>query len=654
MIKFFSYLPNKVNKTSSLILFLLWFAGLYFFFEYNHIIGMKPQSYHEWRASDCASFALEYYHHGMDFFHPRVHNVLTGEGNCAGECPILYYFIAILYKIFGVHDLIFRMVNLLFLFFGLISLYQLVRRITDDYFFAHVIPLLFFSSPLIAFFGNNFIADVPAISCVFMALNFIFKYKETQKLKFFYLCMFFFCLGALLKLNSAISFVSLMALFFFELNSWITLNNSKKLFVHIRSNIFGFAIAAIIIAAWYRYAIYYNSKYDVLFLGTQSWPGWPLWEVSEENLVGSFAKEFNFLPQLFHLSICALVVFLYIFVLLNRSYLPNILSGLFILIFTGCLVFYVAFFVGIADNLYYLINLMIAPVITFICSIMIIKKRFPNIFSSTVFRLLIIALVLLNIANARTQFHEMYYHGGKGDFVHNNNFYKPEFRKFIDSIGIGKDDKIISIPDITPNVTLYLIDRPGWSNYKFPSDSLGFEHRIDSGAKYLVVSDLKILQNPVIRMFSNHYLAKYGSIYVYKLLKEKRPQIIKDSVSLLADNGKFVSLKANGEMIADRDNIGSTEKFNIVYIGNNLSYIVANNGKFISAKINDQGIIKDPKDWIAEWETFNIVQADSSHIAIKAANRKYVTTEENTNQRLIAHADQIGPWEKFKIVLQPH
>jgi hypothetical protein len=104
-------------------------------FEYNHILHMPPQSMHDWRQADCASFAMMYYDHGMNFFEPKVFNLLMGGGHAAGEFPILYYFVAILYKVFGPHEFIFRLVFSLIFFVGLINLGKIVKSLLDSLFY---------------------------------------------------------------------------------------------------------------------------------------------------------------------------------------------------------------------------------------------------------------------------------------------------------------------------------------------------------------------------------------------------------------------------------------------------------------------------------------------------------------------------------------
>jgi hypothetical protein len=264
---------------------------------------MPAQSMHDWRQADCASFAMMYYEHGMNFFEPKVYNLLMGGGHAAGEFPILYYFVAILYKIFGPNEFIFRVVFTLIFFVGLISLFHVVKRLTSSLFLAFLIPLLLFSSPLIMFFANNYLCDVSALSFVFVGLNFILKYRESSKTQAFWFSMFFFLLAALLKLNSAICFVAILGLFFFEFVGWAKFGrDSGKMFTHTRTNIIGVLAVLLLTIGWYQWAIFYNEAHSTSFLGTKSWPGWPVWEASNTDMLATINAFFSYSTQIFHLQ----------------------------------------------------------------------------------------------------------------------------------------------------------------------------------------------------------------------------------------------------------------------------------------------------------------------------------------------------------------
>ncbi len=64
-------------------------------------------------------------------------NLSSTDGKAANEFPIVYYFVSLIYSIFGEHEFILRMVNLLISFVGFIALFKLVYLIIRDSFYAY-------------------------------------------------------------------------------------------------------------------------------------------------------------------------------------------------------------------------------------------------------------------------------------------------------------------------------------------------------------------------------------------------------------------------------------------------------------------------------------------------------------------------------------
>lgn len=57
-----------------------------------------------WRSTDMAGIAMNYYRNGFHFLHPQVLWGGNGPGFVEMEFPIIPFLLAVLYKLFGVHD----------------------------------------------------------------------------------------------------------------------------------------------------------------------------------------------------------------------------------------------------------------------------------------------------------------------------------------------------------------------------------------------------------------------------------------------------------------------------------------------------------------------------------------------------------------------
>ncbi|CAN5361299.1 hypothetical protein BH10BAC1_BH10BAC1_00070 [soil metagenome] len=637
---------SRIKRFDKLI-FIIILVVIAFQYEYQKTTYFVPQSTHYWRQADCASFAMMYFDHGMNFFEPKVFNVLMGEGNAAGEFPIIYYFVACLYKLFGPHEFIFRIVILLSFTFGMLSLYNICKRVIQDRFFAFVIPILLFSSPLIMLYANNFLCDIPSLSFSFIAWDMILRYREKKRIKHFWFSMLFFALASLLKLNAAISFVALGAIFFIELNGWQKIKE-EKLFVHLKSNILGFGFALLAIFIWYWWAIDYNEKYSVSFLGTKTWPGWPIWDTSDEGFVRAVNGFFGESVYIFFQPTYALVIFLLFFVHLNRDKLDAFLYNVYLLTLIGVALFVCTFFLGIRDNIYYCINLMILPIFIFICSCQILKNKYPVTWNSIVFRAILFVFLLLNVNYSKGTLDKLYHHGIEHFRLTDESFSQSKFRAFIDSIGIQKTDKVISFPDGTPDASLYILGRQGWSEYNLKrDDTVGINNCIKSGAKYLIINNSFVLAEPAIENYSGDFVANYDNFYVYKLGVGQKNT--KNRKGLIACKNKLYlsvgDLNAN-RVVSGSDSInGST--FHLIYIGNNNVAIKASNGDLLSCDMNNEGKIIVNNSWLGAWEIFKQTVHPDGTFTLKAFNGKFVSFDEKEKNVLKASADSIGVNQNF-------
>lgn len=186
-----------INSKWLFIGLLLIIAALY---NYQTISFKRPQSTHHWRQADCASLALMYYQNGMKFFEPQTHNLTSDNGTTGyvapSELPIFYYFIAFLYKIFGYHDFIYRIANTLIFLLGLYYLFKLFALVSSSIFWGICGSLLFFTSPVLAYYGNNFITNSSSLSFSIMGWYLFFLYRKNNKDKVFLLehCLFWLSL----------------------------------------------------------------------------------------------------------------------------------------------------------------------------------------------------------------------------------------------------------------------------------------------------------------------------------------------------------------------------------------------------------------------------------------------------------------------------
>lgn len=88
---------------------------------------------------------------------------------------------------------------------------------------------------------------------------------------------------------------------------------------------------------------------------------------------------------------------------------------------------------------------------------------------------------------------------------------------YLRSIGINATDKIISLPDPTPNYSLYLMGQPDWTDVVPNIDSLKIFKFINLGAKYMIITETEPLSRTYLKSYLNNKIGEYGTISIFKL-----------------------------------------------------------------------------------------------------------------------------------------
>jgi hypothetical protein len=128
-----------------------------------------------WRQCDTASIARNFYYYGMNIFYPQVLTSGATEGYIGETEFHLYPFtVAILYKIFGVHEYLGRLVSILAFCGGAFFLYKLSRKYTNE--MVAIIALLFYTfNPYIFFYSRSF---QPESTMLFLSITMLYFFSE--------------------------------------------------------------------------------------------------------------------------------------------------------------------------------------------------------------------------------------------------------------------------------------------------------------------------------------------------------------------------------------------------------------------------------------------------------------------------------------------
>lgn len=506
-----------LKKANSRYLFILLLILISWYYHYPQILLKKPQSVHNWRQSDCASITLNYYQNGMKFFQPEVHGLVSDRftsGKAAtSEIPFFYYAIALLYKIFGYHDYIYRIVNTLIFLLGIYALFKLFKKLQVDMIWSFSLSLLFFASPVLAYYGNNYITDITAFSLSLIGWNFFIGYYKSGQPRDFYWSMLFFFLGMSMKISAGISVIAIMVIYFIDVLNLIQFKPGIKLFPKKGMPLLLFSITLILVGGWAVYARNYNIRNACGHFSTTIFP---IWNMSDAEMAKTLENiRILWLDQYF--SRFTLVFFFGLFVL-NLAHLKKankLLITSSIIIFVGTVLYGILWFDTFRDHDYYTINLYILPVITVLTFAEYMNRLYPKFSRNLIIRGTLVCLLLFNIYHTQREMNARY-NGWWNEHPLFTDF--DTITPYLRSIGISRFDKVISIPDQSLH-TLYIMNQPGWTEcYNLNKDSSAVQESIDRGARYLIVaSGEELSKRPYLSSFVKDLAGNYGTVQIYKL-----------------------------------------------------------------------------------------------------------------------------------------
>jgi hypothetical protein len=512
-------MPDSISykRISQSLIFVLLLLIIALFYKYPEIAFKRPQSIHNWRQSDCASITLNYYQNGMRFFQPEIHGLISNgftSGKAAtSEIPLFYYTIAILYKGFGYHDYIYRIINTLIFFFGLYSLFRCFSKLHVNIFWSIGLSLLFFASPVLAYYGNNFLTDITAFSLSLIGWNFFISYNQQGRGRDFFLSVLFFFLGMSMKISAGISVICLVGLYILESLPWIKFKTGIRNFSTKILTFLPFIIALILVGAWALYARNYNIRNACGYFSTTIYP---LWEMTEAEIAKTLEHmRVLWLNEYFHRYTLFFFSFLFLLNIIHIKKANRLLIASNITILIGTVLYAILWFATFKDHDYYTINLFILPVITTLTFAEYMNRLYPKFSGNLLIKGIIIFILIFNVIHTRNQLN-IRYNGWWNEYPAFKDF--DTVTPYLRSIGIERHERVISIPDQSHH-TLYLMNQPGWTEcFHLNLDSASMQQSVNRGAKYLIIASQEDLDaRPYLNSFTSELTGKYGKILIYNL-----------------------------------------------------------------------------------------------------------------------------------------
>ena len=494
-------------------IFALLFASLFWIYGYHSTFSQPPQSVHTWRQTNSLSMTQMYYQYNVPFLEPEIQNQISDDGlsgKTVGEFPVIYFLVAKAWQLFGKSEWLFRVFHWLILFAGAFMLFRMMGKITGNPFMAAFVPLLMMTSPMIIFYGPNFLPDAPSLAFILISWYFLYSFIQKRKMLPLWLSAFFFFLAISLKITAATSFIAI--------GGWVLLETlflprEKRLFRFRLVHYIPFIIVMAALVAWYWFVYYYTD----LHKGSFSYLGiWPIWKLSGEQfhrimdtLDKIWFRDF-FWPPLQYATFA-----LWLFLLTQWGKLKPIMRYMLLVMPLGLAGILALWFQVLEGHDYYMISQIQTFLVIWI--IFFIYFRDTRVSGYKAVNVIWIIVVIFLAYNGRKRHLERYTGWmNEGYKVHFESLttIQPWFTQW----GVGENDLVISLPDYSINASLYYMNRKGYTDFASDfSREETFVKRIGQGAKFLVVNDSTILNRPEVSKFTLYPAGQYKNIRVYDL-----------------------------------------------------------------------------------------------------------------------------------------
>ncbi|MBX2973629.1 MAG: glycosyltransferase family 39 protein [Flavobacteriales bacterium] len=470
-------------------------------------------------------------------FEPWFHNFFGDgrtTGRSAGEFPLLYWLVAGIWKLTGPREDVYRLVMLLLHFGGTWALYRGFLRLLGHGGWAVLVALLFFASPVMAYFSVGFLPDVPAYDLALIGCWVLFRRHPRQPMGDVAWAAVLFALAGLIKATALMGPMALCGWLVLEQVKWFRGADGPRLFPRPWPALLCMGAAFAVVFAWYAYMQWYNGRHGATFSNQAILP---IWTHSAEAIRRYFDLGRHItVMQVFDTPVWYAFLAMSIYLLWVRIHVFRPLAGIFILLLMGSIGYLLLWWEILDGHEYYLVVPMVMLIALVALFLDTLHRRHPAAFRSYGMlggMALLVAYSVLYAANnhkMRTRgngpltadmvlplYHageiahwDLIQHWGMSDML--------DIEPYNRSIGIRPDDLVINVDDRSVCAALYLMRQRGWVRFgqAFESEA-EVQELIDLGASYLFVVDPEWLDKPHMQRFYRYPIGSHRSVRIYDL-----------------------------------------------------------------------------------------------------------------------------------------
>jgi hypothetical protein len=438
--------------------FTLFFCTTAFVSRYDQWLTLPPAAIHQWRQADGAAIAW-HYAQDPDFWAVRQFNLFAvGDAHAVGELPLLYWFSGLITRYWGYPDYPLRWIGLALMIVGFWAFGWVILQLSKRPVIAALGAGLLSTSPILAYYGPNFLPDMPAFCMILVMSACLLRAEQSQRVSWIWAAAACAALGIMLKLSMAI--LPLALVLSWGLGRYRRQWSAASIW---RTQWPSMAIALVFcaVAACRWWISQYNAAHQAQYFFADIRPIWRYdWLAIRDILkgIGSFGLPAYASAGLYLASLGSVYGWLK-----HRKSVAFIWQKTLLFASLGCFSYVLLWFRMLREHDYYAICLLILPGLLLPTGIGLAMRRYTE---KTI-------LYTLGICWFVGLWHCHYILNKRLEFA----FHPPSTLNLppeafsaadqLTNVGIAPDAKILCPEDPSPNIALLALQRHGWTNYNF-------------------------------------------------------------------------------------------------------------------------------------------------------------------------------------------
>lgn len=430
-------------------------AALFYHLGIFKFLDLRPGSIHIWAQCDRASVARNFSEDSMNILLPRVHHTKHASGITGMEFPLVNYIVAVFYKLFGFNEFWYRSVMSLMVFAGLFAAVRLFNLFIPDLHSSVLLVAIWYLSPTLVYYTPNFLPDAASLGLILIFWMLFFRIVNAGKSQLLPWLALTAALSGLIKISSLISVIVVIVIGIINL---LLPERKRTIAGKLNLKITLYSATAIpIVLCWYLYAAYLNTTYQSgVFLMAMK----PAENLTELFQLAANVWEIQNKQYYFNLFF-ALLGIATIYVAFKYKQVNRLLLQCTLLLWMGSALFFIMMIHQFIHHDYYIITLLPAALFLLLTAAEMLFRitRFRYLSLTSGMILLLIFLIFSNQTNKKTKGRLEDLQDTTSDYKYYNVYYGME--SYLRKIGISRDERVLSVFDVAPNVTLYLMDQKG-------------------------------------------------------------------------------------------------------------------------------------------------------------------------------------------------